>query len=514
MSLGNLFTRRKRAAVATAAMSALAVTGLVHEPAAVAAAATRTPGLERPVEKPNLLMVTVDDLSSLDMDHLPQVRKLVERAGVSFAEGIAPTPICVPARASLLTGQYAHNHGARTIEGPYGGYQAFDDSSTVATSLKDAGYSTILAGKYLNGYGEGATRGEVPPGWDQWRATVDPSTYNFRSPKFNVNGEIIKSKGYSSTVITEQAKAGIAAERRSGKPWFAWVNYVAPHHGGPSGPDDPKKIYPGTDAAVSVTVPDAQDRGHHDGVQIPARPNLFPEDTSGYAKGSPARGQFDPRQKNALRIAYQRRLEANRSLDRNIASLLVGLKKRGELKRTLVVFTSDNGFSNGYHNLNGKLWHYDESLRIPVLMSGPGVPRGRTVRTPVTNPDLAVTLLAAAGARPPRTPDGIDIMPWLRAPEQVRAIPVGGWRVVDGSRRLWSGIRVGSWTYARLHTGQVEVYDRSSDPYEQHNLAADPASAETVKALAALADRYETCAGSTCPKDLYAAGRALDLEGL
>jgi hypothetical protein len=79
-------------------------------------------------------------------------------------------------------------------------------------------------------------------------------------------------------------------------------------------------------------------------------------------------------------------------------------------------------------------------------------------------------------------------MPWLSAPEQVRAIPISGWRVTDGSRQLWSGVRVGSWTYARLHTGQVEVYDRSSDPYEQHNLAADPSVAETVKALARLAD--------------------------
>ena len=118
MPVGNLITRRKRAAVATVAMSALAVTGLVHEPAAMAAGPTRTPALERPAERPNLLMVTVDDLSALDMDYLPRVRKLVERTGVSFSEGIAPTPICVPARASLLTGQYAHNHGARTIEGP------------------------------------------------------------------------------------------------------------------------------------------------------------------------------------------------------------------------------------------------------------------------------------------------------------------------------------------------------------------------------------------------------------
>ncbi len=514
MAVGDLFTRRKRAAVATAAMSVLAVTGLVHEPAAVAATPSRTPAFERPVEKPNLLMVTVDDLSYLDMDYLPQVRKLVERTGVSFSDAVAPTPICVPARASLLTGQYAHNHGARTIEGPHGGYAAFDDSSTLATSLQDAGYSTVLAGKYLNGYGEGDTRGDVPPGWDQWRATVDPSTYNFRSPKFNVNGEVIKSKGYSSNVITEHAQAGIAAERASGKPWFTWVNYVAPHHGAPSGPDDPKKLYPGTDAALSVTVPEGRDRGFYGNVPIPERPNLFPGDVSGYAKGSPARGRSSDLKKKALRIAYQRRIEAVRGLDRNIASLLGSLKKSGELKRTLVVFTSDNGYSAGYHNINGKLWHYDESLRIPVLMSGPGVPRGRTVRTPVTNPDIGATLLAAAGARPPRPLDGIDIMPWLRAPEQVRPIPVGGWRVTDGNRRLWYGIRVGSWTYARLHTGQVEVYDRSSDPYEQRNLAREPAFADTVKALTVLSDRYQDCAASTCPKDLYAAGAEINLDGL
>jgi arylsulfatase A-like enzyme len=482
------------------------------------AAPTSTPPFEMPVEKPNLLMVTVDDLASIDMDYLPSVRKLVGESGVTFTDAVAPTPICVPARASLLSGQYAHNHGAHTIHGPEGGYSSFDDSATLATSLQKAGYTTVFTGKYLNEYGQEGSERDVPPGWDEWRATIDPSTYNYLGAKFNVNGRTVRPKGYSTTVITQQAQAALRdARKRPGaaaKPWFQWVNYVAPHNGGPTEKGDPKQRFPGTKGAIGVPVPDEQDRGAYADKPIPPQPNLFPEDHEAFPQGSPSRKNPSQVEKDAYRLSYQRRIESARSLDRNIASLLGGLEKSGELARTLVVFTSDNGFSSGYHNFNGKLWYYEESLTIPVLMSGPGVPKGREVATPLTNPDIATTLLAAAGAEDPHEPDGVDILPWLRAPEQARVVPIEAWPTTDGTSRLWSGVRVGRWTYIELKTGGVELYDRTTDPYEMNNLADDPAHAETVEQLADLTDKYRDCTGDSCPKQMYAADRPLPLDGL
>ncbi|NYI75409.1 sulfatase-like hydrolase/transferase [Nocardioides panzhihuensis] len=518
--------------------AALAVAGLVgitgcgeaptQKPSAervAGQASTKTPAFEMPVEKPNLLMITVDDLSSIDMDYLPSVQRLVGESGVTFTDAVAPTPICVPARASLLSGQYAHNHGAHTIHGPDGGYPSFDDSETLATSLQDAGYTTLFTGKYLNEYGQDGTRRDVPPGWDEWRATVDPSTYNYLGTKFNVNGRLVKPKGYSTTVITQQAQAALKdakkRDARAGvdpegqvKPWFQWVNYVAPHIGGPTEKGDPKQRFPGTKGSVGVPVPDEQDRDVYADKPIPPQPNLFPEDRREFPKGSPSRKRPTQIEKDAYRISYQRRIEAARSLDRNIASLLEGLKTSDELARTLVVFTSDNGFSSGYHNFNGKLWYYQETLGIPVLMRGPGVPKGREVGTPLTNPDIATTLLAAAGADDPHEPDGIDILPWLSAPEQTRVIPIEAWPTSDGTSRLWSGVRVGRWTYVELNSGGIELYDRVADPYEMNNLADDPAHAKTLSRLAGLADKYRDCSGDGCPKKMYAADRPLDLAGL
>ncbi|WGL52798.1 sulfatase [Nocardioides sp. BP30] len=490
---------RGRATLATLAVGALAVSGLFgHLPRKPRPAAATT--------RPNILLVTADDLAVGDLAFMPNTRRLLADEGVTFTDGIAPTPLCVPARASLLTGQYAHNHGARSISGPYGGYRAFDPNATIATALQEAGYQTMFAGKYLNGYGKDGTGMAQPVGWNQWRATVDPSTYRFTDPKLNINGVLRRESGYTTDVMTRQSDAMIrgaaTTRKRTGKPWFEWLNYVAPHVGGPAGPDDPVKLYAGTDAAFKVTVPAARDRNTLRGVRLPTTPDMFPEDTADLPAGSPRHKRFDARQKRALRLVYERRLETVLSLDRAIGHDVATLRRTGQLADTLIVFTSDNGYTVGGSNINGKLWHYDPIISIPVLMRGPGVPRGTTTRTPITNPDIAATILAVAGAVATRPLDGVDMMQWLDRPAQLRVVPIEAWKIADGSKRLYWGIRAGAWTYARLRGGD-ELFDRSSDPYELDNLAAhthDARDQEILHRLKALAQRYRSCAGDTCPQ--------------
>jgi arylsulfatase A-like enzyme len=504
---------RSRATLATLAVGALALSGLFGHPTSK----------RRPVAaptRPNIFLITADDLAVGDLAYMPHTRRLLAEEGVTFSDAIAPTPLCVPARASLLTGQYAHNHGAHSISGPHGGYQAFDDRATIATALQEAGYQTLFAGKYLNGYGKDGTAATVPPGWSQWRATVDPSTYRFVDPKLNINGSLQRESGYTTGVMTAQSDAMIRsaakARKKSGRPWFEWLNYVAPHVGGPAGADDPVRLYPGTDAAFKVTVPDKRDRNTMSDLQLPTTPNIFPENTGDVPAGSPRHRRFSAQQKQSLRLVYQRRIETVRSLDRAIGHDVGTLRRTGQLADTLVIFTSDNGYTVGGSNINGKLWHYDDIVSIPVLMRGPGVPRGTTTRTPITNPDIAATILAAAGAVPPRPLDGVDLLPWLDRPAQLRIVPIEAWKVADGSKQLYWGVRAGAWTYIRLRGGE-ELFDRSADPFELRNLAADPAYADVRDRLRALAQHYRTCTAGTCastftplrtPDQLPAAGPA------
>ncbi|MFC7495112.1 MULTISPECIES: sulfatase [unclassified Nocardioides] len=509
--------RPARALLATLAVSALAVVGIddpsrVPESAREALTPTPTPAFTMPVDEPNVLMVTVDDLAVDDMRYLPHVRELMGTGGVEFADGLAPSPMCVPARASLLTGQYAHNHGAKTVRGPSGGYQAFhDQDQTIAKALKDRGYATLFAGKYLNGYGKNKTARDVPPGWTDWRATPDPSTYRFFDQRLNVNGTVQRQQGYTTDVMTDQAADMITGVRR-GKPWFAWVNYVAPHVGSPVLPDDPKKKYAGTSAArFKTTVPDPQDRGHYRDVPLPTTLSSFQDGAPDLPPWAPANVRtFDDLQQKVLAEVHQRRIEAARGLDRAFAKLVGLLERTNQLDRTLVIFTSDNGYAIGNHNLNGKLYHYEESVGIPIYMRGPGLPAGVTVPTAVTNPDIAATILAATRTEPPRPLDGVDILPWIDAPAQVRVVPIEGYEV-SGSRRIYWGVRVGDWTYVRYRKGGAELYNRTSDQDEVYNLARVKEYAPVRKALASLAMRYRGCAGESCPKEFYPADELAEL---
>ncbi|MBM9459895.1 sulfatase [Nocardioides sp. zg-536] len=470
-----------------------------------------TPELAPGVARPNVLVITVDDLAAIDMPYLPRVRRLMEAGGVAFADALAPTPLCAPSRASLLSGQYAHNHGARTVNGVDGGYQAFSDADTLATALAGAGYDTLFTGKYINGYGKDGTERDVPRGWSDWRATVDPSTYNFFDPKMNVNGVVARARGYTTDVMTAHAREMIGADR-GGRPWFAWVNYVAPHVGGPAGKGDPKQLFGGTPAGdLETTVPAPRDRGRYRRVPLPLFPSSFPDGDPTVPAHAPAnQRRFDALQRRAFDVVYQRRIEAARGLDRAVARLFATLRRTGQLDRTLVVFHSDNGYAIGPHNMNGKRFHYDESLRVPLYMRGPGLPRGVVVSTAVTVPDLTATILAATGVTPPRPLDGVDVRPWVTAAPHVRVVPIAAWGAVGArkvAKQIYAGVRVGSWTYVEYRRGGAELYDRARDPFEIHNLADDPSYGEVRAVLSRLSARYAECAGPTSPRELFAVDR-------
>ena len=122
------------------------------------------PAARRP---PNVVLITADDMMASDLAVMPHTRRLLARRGTTFTQGIAPTPLCVPSRVSMLTGQYAHNHGVRAVSGPKGGFNAFSggrDANTLPVWLRRGGYSTLHVGRYLNGYGDTIRSAHYVPG--------------------------------------------------------------------------------------------------------------------------------------------------------------------------------------------------------------------------------------------------------------------------------------------------------------------------------------------------------------
>jgi arylsulfatase A-like enzyme len=175
------------------------------------------------------------------------------------------------------------------------------------------------------------------------------------------------------------------------------------------------------------------------------------------------------------------------------------------------MFVSDNGWLQGEHRITGdKFLPYEESLRIPLILRGPGVPKNRTIEGQVGNIDFAPTLLDAANAKgkAKRTMDGVSLLPTARRPArrpnrvlQIEAlaplfegnIPINAWD------RPYTGVRTDRYTYVVwTETSEEELYDRQLDPYQLTNLASNPGYAAIKANLAAKLELLENCRGRSC----------------
>ena len=165
----------------------------------------------------------------------------------------------------------------------------------------------------------------------------------------------------------------------------------------------------------------------------------------------------------------------------------------GELNNTLIVYTSDNGFFHGEHRIpSGKMHIYEESIRVPLEMRGPGIPKGVSVDPLAINADLAPTIVDAAGATPGLTMDGRSLLPVTRKPS------------IEKNRQLlveepsFEAIRTERYMYAEHGTGEQELYDLANDPYELSSRDGDPAYASVKAQLANRLHRLEACSGASC----------------
>jgi N-acetylglucosamine-6-sulfatase len=477
---------------------------------AVAVAATAAPAA---AQRPNVVVIMTDDQAAGEMGAMPKTRRLLAGKGVSFERSYVSYPVCCPSRATFLTGQYAHNHGVMGLYPPTGGYGRFDKHNALPVWLRRSGYFTAHLGKFLNGYGDQQTA-DVPPGWSDWRATVDYSTYSMWGYTLNENGRLRtygrpfseKPRWYQTDVMARKATSII--EARSGRsPFFVSLNLLAPHH-------ESRAIQRRTGQIVRPAP-----RHRRAPVGLPARAASFNERDMSDKPGFIRRRMRALRSRDVARIqriAVQRR-RALLAVDDAVAQVVRTLRRTGELDETYIVFTSDNGYMQGEHRIrSGKMLPYDPSTRVPLVIRGPGLPEGAVSRELVANVDLAPTLLDLADVSPGKPVDGRSLIPFARNPgwRTRRAIlhETGGSRWVglrgqdeaaNGRRSLrrvltYRAVRTPGWLYVRYHGGERELYDLRRDPHQLESVHADPRYRRARLVLGRELRRLAHCRGEAC----------------
>jgi N-acetylglucosamine-6-sulfatase len=437
--------------------------------------------------RPNVVVIMTDDQTVESLRVMGNVRTLLGGEGTTFANNFASFPLCCPSRSTFLTGQYAHNHTVMGNAPPSGGFVKLDHSNTLPVWLQRAGYRTVHIGKYLNGYGQRSAT-EIPPGWTEWYGSVDPSTYQYYSYTLNENGRTVRygadQASYQADVYTRKAVDAVRRLAPAG-PFFLNVAYLGPHSGGPREPDDP--------ANLATPVPAPRHRNRFAAEPLPATPAFNEADVSDKPSGIRGRPLIGPARVAAITEAYRQRLESLLAIDEGVGELVNALRTAGVLDRTLIVFTSDNGFFHGEHRVQtGKVLHYEPSTRVPLILRGPGIPHGVVRPQLVANIDVAPTIVAATGAAAGRAMDGRPLQPFARD-----GLLYSG-RDILLETPSYSALRSPRYVYVEHASKEQELYDLAVDPYELASLHASAAHAPLKAELAARLAKLRVCAAGAC----------------
>jgi N-acetylglucosamine-6-sulfatase len=490
-------SRLTRAAIVVGSVCALALAsvgaaGVERESAAATAPSGST--LKRPQRRPNVVVLMTDDQTLESLRVMRNVDRLLARKGAFFTQSVVSFSLCCPSRATFLTGQYAHNHRVLSNLAPSGGYQRLNHTTALPVWLHRGGYYTVQVGKYLNGYGLVRPR-EIPPGWSEWYGLVDPFTYRYWGFTTNENGKLvryIRRADYQTDVLARKAVDVIRRRVPKRKPLFLYVGFVAPHIGSPRELDDPPSL------RTPAPAPRHRDRFLFE--PLPTSADFNEEDVRDKPLAVRRRPMLQEFQIGALTEAYQQELESLLAVDEAVGRIVRALSRAGELQNTLIMFTSDNGYFHGEHRIpSGKVYLYEPSIRVPLIVRGPGIAAGLRLDDLVANIDLAPTIADAANVTPLRIVDGRSLLPLLRngiRPEP-RSILIES-PPSNVPRQVFAAIRTPQYLYASYASGDQELYDLAADPYELTSVHRDPAQAALVAELSLRLDQLRRCAGSTC----------------
>lgn len=447
--------------------------------------------------RPNIVLMVTDDHAAHAIGAYGSVVNATPRIDEIAATGArldrcyCTNSLCTPSRASILTGTYSHVNGVYTLLTPMDPNQA-----TFVSALRDVGYRTAIVGKWHLG-DEPEHR---PSGFDYWEILIDQGEYF--DPRFVTPDGVATREGYATDLITDLSLDWIDS-LDDDEPYCILIHHKAPHR--PWEPH-PRHADLYTDP---IAVPDTFDDDYstrtlaarHAAMRI--ADHLTLEDL----KQAPPSGLTDD---EVALWKYQRYMEdylrCVAAVDENVGRVTDFLRDRGDLDSTMLMYTSDQGFFLGDHGWFDKRFMYEESLRMPFVVSYPdgGITAGTDVAPMVTNVDIAPTILEAVGVDVPERMQGTSFLDLLTDGEAAPihdAVYYRYWENDDINHLALAHYGVRTERYKLIYfyndglglpgtSGSTyepgwELYDLEHDPDEVNNVVADPAYAEILTGLRA-----------------------------
>ncbi|MBM3786128.1 MAG: DUF4976 domain-containing protein [Acidobacteria bacterium] len=422
-------------------------------------------------QRPNVLVIYADDMSYRTIRALnnPEIRtpnldKLVAR-GTAFTHAFIPgglqAAVCVPSRAMLMSGQNLFHATANVVKQP--AYGPANDFHLWPELLAQNGYQTVGIGKWHNGpqlYHRAFQKGgPILFGGmaDHYKTPLHEWSETHEYAKTAVKAQ----DRHSSEIFADSVIRHIQT-RDKAKPLALYVAFTAPHD-----PRQPPKEF-------KAMYPEER-------IELP--PNYAPQHPfdNGEMKVRDEALLPWPRTADAIRKERSDYYAIITHLDAQLGRIFATLDKEGMTKNTLIVFAGDNGLAVGQHGLLGKQNLYDHSIRVPLILAGPGVPANQRAETLVYLYDIFPTLCELLRLPKPATVDGKSLVPVLKNPKaKLRDAQIHAYRHVQ------RGLRTMRWKYIRYNasgTQNAQLFDVANDPYEMKDLSKDPAHKETANQL-------------------------------
>ncbi|NOT64110.1 MAG: sulfatase [Acidobacteria bacterium] len=460
-------------------------------------------------QRPNILFIFTDDHATngigayggrfASLNPTPTIDRLA-REGVLLHHVFVTNSICTPSRATLMTGQYSHTNGIKTLIG-----SLTAERQTLANEMKKAGYETALVGKWH--------LDAEPAAFDYY--TVLPDQGSYFNPIFLERGanaypnNVARVASYDSVhsedAITDRSLRWLKERKEKSKPFFLMHHFKSPH-------DNFENAERYDFLYENVTMPEPESlwkRGNHGPVGQPQFGTSVGKRNTRRNMGQHmfVDGKLDDEQYK--RTAYQRYMKKYfrcvKGLDDNIARLLTHLEQTGELDNTIIIYTSDQGFMLGEHDYIDKRWMYDESLRTPFIVRYPKLFKaGRVNDDIINNVDFAPTILELAGVKelpkqfqgrsfvsnllgktPSDWPTATYYRYWMNMAHHDNPAHYGI-RTKTHKLIFFYGLPLDAKGALDTKTpAWLELYDLRKDPQEMNNVVTDPAYAETLAQLKA-----------------------------
>lgn len=377
--------------------------------------------------------------------------------GAHIQNAFVTTSLCSPSRASILTGQYTHNHKVVDNTSPIPeGTRFFNED------VQNNGYETAYIGKWHMG----EVNDNPKPGWDHWVSFRGQGVYS--NPTLNVDGERDQYEGYTSDILTDFAINWLEKQKGDqNEPFFLYLSHKAVH-----AEFEPAERHEGYYDDIEIEYPQTMDNTERNYRTKPDWVKAQRYSWHGVDYAYHGAMNFDE--------FYRSYIETLLALDESVGRVLDYLEESGMAENTLVIYMGDNGFLHGEHGLIDKRNAYEESIRVPMLAWAPGfVEPGSKIEELVRNIDVAPTILDLFNTESTIEMDGISFLPLLKGETEQRDrefLYEYYWEPAFPHTPTTFSLRGERYKYIFYHGvwDRDELYDLQEDPQERYNLSEVP----------------------------------------